>query len=170
MRALAVLAAALILAGCDPAVQARRPPTSVDEAFGPFVWRREARQVYELPAERPALDPLDARPRDCRPPGPQFKPQPLVGIYEPRRVERRREPLALVGWQEPAPSGPPPLPPLRLHGWYDEPSPGAKEPIATRLDPLRLEPGRSVYRAEPIPLAAYRRDEVIWCNEAARRR
>ncbi|MCS6970684.1 MAG: hypothetical protein RMM29_01120 [Planctomycetota bacterium] len=170
MRRLCALAAAvLILAGCDPAVQARQPPTSVDQAFGPFAWRSPdvPRQVYELPAERPALDPRDAQPRTCRRPGPRFPPSPLVGLRADEQTMHYQPAIPLVGWQEPPLPAPPPLPGGRLFGWREEAPPGPKEPIATRSEPLRLQPGRSLSRAEPIPLVAYRRDEYSWCNPAA---
>lgn len=160
-----------VFAGCDPAVQARYQPTTVDEAFGPFsrIYGVDE-QVYELPAPPPAIGEIETRPRPCRPPGVLFKPMPMVATHEPVTSLHRNEPTLMAGWQEPPLSSPPPPKPIPIAAWkFDEPV-GAREPIRTPPFSPTLEPGRSIYLNQPIAVGAYRRDIYSWCDEAANQR
>lgn len=165
---LPVAAVLLVLTGCDPAVQARYQPTSVDEVFGPFsrVVGVDA-EVHELPAPPPALDPADARARICRPPGLTLKPTDMVGLRDDTMRMVTIEPTPLVASYEPPLRSPPPGPAYRIASWNLHDEVGAKEPIATPPYKPDLEPGRSVHRNQPIATGAYRRDIYSWCYPAA---
>lgn len=165
---LPLAAALLALAGCDPAVQARYQPTSVDEVFGPFsrISGVDA-EVHELPAPPPALDPASAQARICRPPGLVLKPTDLVGLHDdtPRIV--RSEPTPLFASYEPPLPSPPPMPAHRIASWNQHEERGAKERITTPPYRPELDPGRSVQRNEPVLTGTYRRDIYSWCYPAA---
>lgn len=170
-RLLPLAVAVLALAGCDPAVQARYQPTSVDEVFGAFSRVGGVDdEVHELPAPPPAVDTADLRTRPCRPPGVVMKPTDMVGILDDRAVVRRGEVTPLVAMYEPPLPSPPPGPAHRLSSWNQHYETGAKENIATPLEYKAVDPGRSIYRNEPSLYGAYRRDVYAWCNEAANRR
>ncbi len=158
----------LALVGCDPAVQARYQPTSVDEVFGPFsrIGGIDA-EVHELPAPPPALDQAEFTPRACRPPGVLQKPLDMVGIHDDRGHGTTVEPTLLASTYEPPLPSPPPGPAYRIAGWNRAEMVGAKESIATPSEPSKLVPGRSVYRNEPVLYGAYRRDVYAWCDDAA---
>jgi hypothetical protein len=158
----------LALAGCDPAVQARHQPTSVDEIFGAFSRvGGMSSEVYELPAKPPALADGDVRPRPCRPPGLLLKPTDLVALTPSLRASHPSEPTILVAMEEPPPAAPRPGPPYRIASWNLHQEPGVKEPIASPPYAPRLLPGRSVYRNEPQKLGAYRDFERVWCDDEA---
>lgn len=158
----------LALAGCDPAVQARYQPTSVDEVFGPFSRVGGVDdEVYELPASPPVLDEQDLRPRVCRTPGQLLKPTDQVAIAPDRTIMRRAEASPLFSTYEPPPASPPPGPAYRIASWEMHQPVGAREPIWTKPYAPTIEPGRSVYRNPPERLGAYQRFERIWCDDAA---
>jgi len=165
---LPVAAVLLVLTGCDPAVQARYQPTSVDEVFGPFsrISGVEA-EVHELPAAPPALDATEAHARVCRPPGLTLKPTDMVGLRDDTPRITRIEPTALVASYEPPLPSPPPGPAYRIASWNQHEIVGAKEPISTPPYAPDLEPGHSVYRNPPILTGSYRRDIYSWCYPAA---
>lgn len=166
---LAVIVVALV--GCDPAVQSRYQPTSVDEVFGalPRVSGVEA-AMFELPAAPPAIDTIDLPKRACRPPGVTQKPTDMVGLQESRYHLRTVEPTLMVASSEPPMRSPPPSPAYRIASWDQHQEVGAKESIATPIEPSTLQPGRSIQRNEPILYGAYRRDVYSWCNDAANTR
>jgi hypothetical protein len=168
---LPILFALLALAGCDPAVQSRYQPTSVDEVFGSFSRIGGVDdEVYELPASPPGIDGASASRRSCRPPGQTMKPVDVVGW----RVETRRDvtidPLPLFAMEEPPMRSPPPGPAYRIASWQPHLEPGAKESIYTPPYSPKLEPGRSVQREPPRAMGSYRRDIWSWCYEAANQR
>ncbi len=170
-RLLPVAIVALALAGCDPAVQARYQPTSVDEVFGMFSHVSGVDdEVHQLPASPPALDVADLPPRACRPPGVVMKPTDLLGLREDRERRTTVEPIPLVAMYEPPLPSPPPGPAHRIASWNQHYEVGAKEPIATPIERVNLDPGHSIYRNEPIRYGAYRRDVYAWCNDAANKR
>lgn len=172
MHRLAPLAVVVLaLVGCDPAVQARYQPTSVDEVFGAFSHVSGVEdEIHQLPAPPPALDVADLPPRSCRPPGLVMKPTDMVGLRDDRPRLRTLEPTPLVASYEPPMPSPPPGPAYRIASWNLHQEVGAKEPIATPIEPSTVQPGRSIYRTEPVLYGAYRRDVYAWCNEAANRR
>jgi len=91
----------------------------------------------------------------------------IVGLRTERIHATTIEPTVLLGSYEPPPPSPPPGPSYRIASWQPHQQVGAKESIATPIEPLRIEPGRSVYRRLPEPIGAYRRDIYAWCNDAA---
>lgn len=158
----------LALAGCDPAVQARYHPTSVDEVFGSFSHVSGVEgEVYELPNTPPALVETDARSRSCLPPGLVHKPISLVGLREDPHSYRTLEPTAFVAMEEPGLPSPRPGKAYAMYGWQPATTTGAKEPISEPPYSPDLQPGRSIYRGEPTPLGSYRRDTYSWCDDDA---
>lgn len=110
--------------------QTRYIPTSSEQSFSPSArwFRTEDREVYELPANPPALASVegqdDHRARvDCKPPGPTFKPQPLAS-YGPEQRRGRGEVDSPDMAQMAGPSGIPPAPKRRepgpQGGWQNE--------------------------------------------------
>lgn len=168
---LPIVACGLILAGCDPAVQARYQPTSTDEIFGAFsrVGGVDS-ETYELPATPPANVADAFRPRACRRPGLLMKPVDVVGLSALPSYRRTAEPTPLVAMSEPPPPSPRPDPAYRIASWNPHQELGVKEPIATPPYAPKLEPGRSVYRNEAPKLGVYQDFELVWCDEAARLR
>lgn len=90
MRRLALLlAAGLLAAGCGSNSQrayyrARSLPQDVDASYGSIErarWKGDP-TVYELPGPPPSLGEEHLERRYCRLPGPQFKPQTIVGMHE----------------------------------------------------------------------------------------
>jgi len=170
-RLLPLAVVALALAGCDPAVQARYQPTSVDEIFGAYSRVSDVDpEVHELPGPPPALDNAEFAKRHCRPPGLQFKPTDMVGLRNDTAVVRTLEPTPLVAMYEPQLPSPPPGPAHRIASWNQHQEVGAKEPIGTPIERVNLDPGHSIYRNEPRLYGAYRRDVYAWCNDDANRR
>ncbi len=159
---------ALVLSGCDPAVEARYQPTSVDEVFGPFsqVHGVDA-EVHQLPSQPPAIDVADLSYRPCRPPGVVLKPTDLVGLRETPSYDRHNEPTLLVASYGPPLPSPPPGPAYRISSWNQHQEIGAKEPIKGPAYLPTLEAGRSIYRNEPALYGTYRRDVYAWCDDAA---
>lgn len=162
---LAIIALALV--GCDPAVQARYQPTSTDDMWPITPVAGVDDEVHELPSAPRALDQANLPPRACRPPGVVMKPTSMVGQRDDRPHLATLEPTLLAGMYEPPLPSPPPGPAYRIASWNQHVEVGAKEPIATPIESSRLEPGRSIYRNEPVLHAAWRRDVYSWCAEAA---
>ena len=165
---LPLAAIAFLLSGCDPAVEARYQPTSVDEVFGPFshVGGVDA-EVHQLPSQPPAIDVAELVDRPCRPPGVVLKPTDMVALRETPSYDRRNEPTLMVASYEPPLRSPPPGPAYRISSWIQHEEIGAKESITGPAYLPTLEPGRSVYRNEPALYGSYRRDVYAWCNDAA---
>lgn len=164
--------AALALAGCDPSVQARYRPTSVDEVFGPFsgVIGVDDPEVYELPGPPPALGAVDIDGRACTPPGVKLWRHGIVALREEDIRQRRLEPTPLVAEFEPPLPSPPPMPAHRIASWQLHDEPGVKEPIGTPYWTPTAEAGRSIHRNDPTLDVAYRRDIWSWCHPAANQR
>lgn len=168
LRLAPVLAIVLIITGCDPAVEARYQPTTVDEVYGPLSHVSGVdEEVHQLPAPPPALDASEAPPRVCRPPGVVLKPIDIVGLRDDTPRPRRLEPTPLVAMYEPPMPSPPPGPAHRIASWNQHREIGVKEPIATPIEPSTVQAGTSLYRVEPARYGAYRRDIYAWCNDAA---
>lgn len=159
----------LALAGCDPVVQARYQPTSINEVFGAFsrVGGVDV-EVYELPAPPPAGADDPVRQRPVRPPGLVLKPVDLVALDTRSPAPTHLLELTpLVAMEEPPPSSPRPGPPYPIASWNLHKEPGAKERISSPPYSPRLEPGRSLYRAEPQKIVSYQDFEKVWGNEDA---
>jgi hypothetical protein len=157
--------AMLALAGCDPAVQARYMPTSVEEGFSSSFG--VDREVLELPAAPPALDVADMPQRNCRPPGQTLKPVDMVGLRDDTTRMVTIEPTLLAGTYEPPLPSPPPGPAYRIASWTLHEEVGAKESISSPPFKPTAEPGHSVQRIEPMPMGIYRRDVYSWCEPQA---
>lgn len=174
---LPLAALGLVLAGCDPAVEARQHPSSVDEVFGAFshVGGIEL-EVYELPAAPAALNPAELRqiPDDKGPPlrrhGQVMKPVAMVGYRTVPEAERQADPTPLVAMEEPLPAGMPLGIPYRIASWNQHRERGAKESLTTPPYAPHLDPGHSVYTNEPQKLGAYQVLEPVWDNDKARLR
>lgn len=170
-RLIAIAVVALALVGCDPAVQARYQPTSVDDIFNPITRvAGVAADMHELPNTPPAMDESEVRPRSCRPPGVGMPPTSMVGIRDDSERVQRLDPTPMVAMYEPPLPSPPPGSPYPIASWNQHVEKGAKEPIATPVEWTDLTPGRSIYRNEPTPAGSYRRDIYSWCDDAANRR
>ena len=160
-----------VFSGCDPAVQARAQPTSVDEVFGAFSHISGIdSQVYELPAVPPAVGAVLPESRPCRPPGQLMKPTPMVALRDTWTIPRKLEPTALVAWEEPPLASPPAGPGVTIAATEEPYKPGAKESLASPPYSPKLEPGRSMYRNEPAKVSAWRDDTYSWCNPDANTR
>lgn len=80
-----LVVAALLAAGCAnrrEVYQARYIPTSGDAVFASYErarWKGD-KEVFELPANPPGLEEDHRARMECQQPGPQFKPQTMLGI------------------------------------------------------------------------------------------
>jgi hypothetical protein len=145
MRLLAPAAALFLLAGCADSIyyQTRYAPTSSSGSFsiGERMFRTEDKEVYELPANPPALatEQEDGhRSRiDCRRPGQAFKPNPIAGI-EGDEIRGNPDgsvtPIARMSNDLELAKSPGPGAPQPLAGWQDEGRYGARE----RRDPPKV--------------------------------
>jgi hypothetical protein len=165
--------AALTLAGCGNNTiyyQTRYVPTSSDEAFSPasqLAWSGD-REVYELPAEPPAVD--EDRPRiDCKQPAEVFKGQQIVGLTDNAPAyPDPNPPIALArSGDEPPSSALQPVKPLDLARFGDEDIVGAREPIGHPkvgiTDPGPFPVVSSGKENPPLDLAKTR-DADDWCE------
>jgi hypothetical protein len=162
----------LALVGCDLTVQARYQPTTVEEVFGaqPMV-SGVAADMHELPATPPAIHQTGLSKRSNRRPGVTLKPTDMVGVRDSRARVSSGEPTLQGGWHEPPMRSPPPGPAYRIATYsFRQEEIGAKESIATPIEPSTLRPGRSIYRAEPTLMGAYRSDAYSYGSEDANRR
>ncbi|MEK7413119.1 MAG: hypothetical protein AAB263_07365 [Planctomycetota bacterium] len=169
---LLLLAIAVILcSGCDPAVQARSQPTSVEEVFGVFsrISNIES-EVYELPAAPPDLAGEARAKRPCRPPGQLMKPTSMAAFQDTYTHERRGDSTAMGAWDEPLLKSPGPGPAYAIASWEPAMRVGAKESTPTAPFKPVVEPGRSIYRVEPMTMSAWRSDDYSWCNPEANKR
>jgi hypothetical protein len=173
MRSALWLAPTLLLAGCgDMYYQTRYIPVSAESVYSPseqLTWTGD-KQVYELPANPPALDELHRTRIDCKPPGQAFKPIAVVGIKDSERHREVGQP-ALVGGINSDPEPGLPFGPgkrLPVAAWMDADPQGARDRIG--LIPVAGSdtgpfPFRGSGRVDPaMPIAAYRSDQVDWCT------
>jgi hypothetical protein len=160
-----VLAPLLALAGCggNAYYATRGMPTSAAEAYAaPARWTLpEEREIYELPANPPAID-RDHTGVKNRQPGQILPAQVMVGMADEPwsgvpTVESNR--LARMDDVQ----GPPPLRPLKslaeVSGWQQEQVPGAREPlgvprVGTYQDAPASQPASGLDRIPPIVTGA----------------
>jgi hypothetical protein len=169
---LALAAAAVaLLAGCGDSMayyQTRYIPSSGDEysAASQLSWQGD-REVYELPAEPPAVD--ESRPRvACKEPGEVFKGQGIIGLTDNAPpYPDPNPPIALARSGDESPAGAlPPVKAVPVADWGELERVGAREPIgptqvsATDQGPYPFEAsGKNV---EPLNMAKTR-DSDDWC-------
>ncbi len=145
MRLLAPAAALFLLAGCADSIyyQTRYAPTSSSGSFsiGERMFRTEDNEVYELPANPPALATAQEdshRSRvDCRRPGQAFKSNPIAGIDGDEihgNPDGSVTPIARMSNDLELAKSPGPGAPQPLAGWQDEGRYGARE----RRDPPKV--------------------------------
>ena len=170
---LAIAAAATaLLSGCGDSMvyyQSRYVPASSDEAFSPasqLSWQGD-HEVYELPAEPPAVD--ESRPRvDCKQPAEVFKGQGMVGLTDDAPPYHDPNPpirLANQGDDEMVAALPPvKATPVAKFGEME--TVGAREPVGptpvggSAKGPFPFE--ASGKNNEPLTMAATR-DSDDWC-------
>jgi len=164
--------AMLMMTGCGDSTvyyQTRYVPTSSDEAFSPasqLGWSGD-REVYELPAEPPAVD--EDRPRiDCKQPAEVFKGPTIVGLTDSAPAYPDPNPpiaLARTGDEE-LQAGLPPVKVLPIAKFGDPDVVGAREPVgvppvaSTDHGPFPVV--SSGKNNPPLDLAATR-DSDDWC-------
>jgi len=133
----AAVAVILALAGCggdDAVYTSRSMPTSSEDSYsqGAKSFWREDKEVYELPANPPAIDDLHRKRATCARPGQKMKPITLAGISDEVPASRSRAERTLVGGQSYQPD-PLPLKALRdstpVAAWHYETVPGPREPL-----------------------------------------
>jgi hypothetical protein len=179
LPAFAVVFAALVLGGCsgrnDAVYTTRQMPTSSEDAYASMAKRTwsEDNEVYELPAQPPAIDDLH-RPRAvCASPGQRMKPITIGGVANPMYVNRghslplntgrmsdRPDPLPLIPLK--------PLSPVAAFG-YEEPI-GAREPVQTLPvaaydDRPRSQASSGVGRRLIDEALARTAEANVWCGE-----
>jgi hypothetical protein len=162
------------LTGCgDIYYQTRYIPLSAESVYTgteQAFWTGD-REVYELPANPPAIDDLHRERVDCKRPGQSFKPQRIVGTYDPDQRYAGPGENTVVGGLDlgPTPSRAPAVmkkPPVAALG--DDYGNGAREGVGVtpvwgvEHDP---QPFRgSGTNLNPVrPVAAYRDDQTDWC-------
>jgi hypothetical protein len=134
--AAAAAVAVLALAGCgdDAVYTSRSMPTSAEDSYsaGAKSFWSEDKEVYELPANPPAIDDLHRTRAACARPGQKMKPTTLAGVSDVRPAAMtRREPTLISGRSY----QPDPLPLAALPdtvpvaGWHHESETGAREPL-----------------------------------------
>ena len=130
----AAVAAILALAGCagnDAIYSTRSMPTSAEDSYSGgarFLWTEDP-EVYELPANPPAID--DHRPRlRGQAPGQRLKSNPVAGMSDPLPASSARGDVTAVATISDRPD-PLPLPPLPgnapLAAIHHETVPGPRE-------------------------------------------
>ncbi len=129
------------------------------------------REVYELPANPPAIDELHRARVDCKRPGQSFKPQTMVGLADPDRRYDGTGDAILVGALDggPAPAhGPLTIPKTAISAMGDDYGLGARPAIgaipvaASDHDPVPFR-GSGTNLAPKRAVAAYRDDQTDWC-------
>ncbi len=172
---LVVVLSAMLLAvtGCgDMYYQTRYIPVSADDSFSlheRMTWSGD-KEVYELPANPPAIDTLHRQRVDCKTPGQKFKGQTMLGIQDPGLHPETADVVA-VGALDKGPFPGAAYPPQKDYpvGVPGDPiERGAREPIG--LIPVGDgERGPFPFRGsgtETIPaqpVGAYRDDQTFWC-------
>jgi hypothetical protein len=156
MRLLAPAAALVLLAGCADSIyyQTRYAPTSSSGSFslGERMFRTEDKEVYELPANPPALSTETEdghRSRvECRRPGQAFKSDPIAGV-EGDEIHGNPDgsvtKIAVMSNDLELAKSPGPDAPQPLAGWHDEERYGTRE----RRDPPKV--GAFEDRAQSVP-------------------
>jgi hypothetical protein len=170
-KLLVVIPVLLALGGCgDEYYQTRYIPPSSDACFSlsaRATWYGD-RQVYELPADPPAIG-TDHPRRDCLPPG-QVLPGPTIaGLEYGTSHQEVGEVVAISGTSEPPLAALPPLKNAAIYGWEEAREQGAHEPIG--LIPVgNSYLGPNPYRGQgtdtvaPVDMAKYRDDQRNWCD------
>jgi hypothetical protein len=162
------------LAGCgDVYYQTRYIPPSVDDVYSTserMTWSGD-RQVYELPANPPAIDDLHRQRVDCKRPGQEFKPVAMVGLADATARYQGPPDGMIVGGINDGPLPGNALPPMKglpLAAWGDDRGMGARENIG--VNPIGdSDHGPFPFRGSgtttipPNPLSAYRDDQTNWC-------
>jgi hypothetical protein len=165
---------ALTLAGCgDMAYQTRYIPVSAESVYSPAeraTWSGD-REVYELPANPPAIDELHRQRIDCATPGQRFKPPPMAGIEDSHRHKETADPSLVARLNDDPEPGSPwgPQKDYPVAAWYEAEQRGAREQIG--LVPVGVgDTGPWPFRGsgtETIPassMAVYRTDQIDWCT------
>lgn len=161
------------LAGCgDMYYQTRYIPVSSEDAFSMHervTWSGD-KEVYELPANPPAIDTLHRERVDCKTPGQKFKGQAMLGIYQPAMHGETGEIVAVGGLDKgPHPGNPfPPQKDYPVGVQGDAIDRGAREPIG--LIPVGgADRGPYPFRGSGTDtigsdaMGAYRDDQTFWC-------
>ncbi len=174
--ALAAAAALCLVAlgGCgDIYYQTRYIPQSAESVYSgteQAFWTGD-REVYELPANPPAIDELHRARVDCKRPGQSFKSQTMVGLTDPDRRYDGTGDAILVGALDggPAPAhGPLTIPKTAVSAMGDDYGSGARPGIgaipvaASDHDPVPFR-GSGTNLAPKRVVAAYRDDQTDWC-------
>lgn len=167
-----VLPAVLSLTGCgDLYYQTRYIPVSADAAYSVAersTWSGD-REVYELPANPPAIGAEHRERRPCLPPEQRFKPTAMLGIYDETHQHEQGPVTPMAAYGEAKGLPPKPMAAYPISGWYTAKVPGAKEPVG--LIPVGVSAkgpypfgasGRD--RSDPPTMAAWRTDETSWCH------
>jgi len=168
-RPLCCLPVVLALAGCgDEYYQTRYIPPSADASFtlaSRSTWYGD-KQVYELPAEPPAVG-IDRPRQDCIPPGGVIPDASIVGIRDTDAHVETGEVVTMAGTYEEPMHSLPPGKEAPIYAYDDPHPPGPIEPTGaipvagTAQPPF---PGTYTQLIPPIPLAAYRTDQTLWCD------
>jgi len=168
-RPLLCLPVVLALAGCgDEYYQTRYIPPSSDASFtlaSRATWYGD-KQVYELPADPPAVG-IDRPRKDCIPPGGVIPDPPIVGVRDAEGHFETGEVVTIAGTYEEPEHSLPPLKEAPIYAYDDPHPPGPIEPTGaipvagTQQPPFA---GHSAALIPPVPLAAYRTDQTLWCN------
>jgi hypothetical protein len=169
------------LTGCANSVyyQSRYAPTSSSQSFGvgERIFWTEDKEVYELPANPPAIstdeeDEHRSR-RDCLQPGQNFKAPQVAsgGGTEIRGLGGANGPkVAAMADESGIHKAPGPGPAVAIAGWEDEARYGTRErtflvPVAGNQGPITAAPGSGINRIPPNRVAGIG-DDTGWCPPA----
>lgn len=176
-----VALAVLALSGCANSVyyQTRYAPTSSEQSFGfgeRLFWS-EDKEVYELPANPPAIatddEDLHRSRVECREPGQQFKPGQVAtgGGTEVHGTSLVDGPTVGTMGDDTTPRSPRPERPQPISGWHDEPRYGTRETrdpvkvVGPNLTPISAAPGSRIDKIAPNPISTIG-DDTGWCPPA----
>lgn len=174
-RLLRLAAPLLLLAGCgdDAYYVTRSMPTSSADTWGTTarLFRGETAEVYELPAQPPAVDGPPAR-GPARAPGQRFPAFPLVAQGDPPARYDARQPAQPVGALDDAIVLAPvrPLARTPIAAWHPAAEAGVREPIGVRPvgageDGPRSQPGSGLDRIPAQPAGGWVEADV-WSGSA----
>jgi hypothetical protein len=176
MRSAPILlpALAVALCGCgNMAYQTRYIPVSAESVYSPaeqMTWSGD-KEVYELPANPPAIDEAHRARVDCRTPGQKFKPVAVAGIEDRQKNKELADPSLIARLNDDPEPGSPfgPQKDYPVAAYYDAEQRGAREPIG--LVPVGVgDQGPFPFRGSGTltipasPVAAYRTDQIDWCT------